>query len=62
MRLGAASLKFHDPHVKVAILLQCHFSRIELSGELQVDLKIILNRIVPLTYALIDVLRFLYGM
>ena len=46
---GATSLKFHDPHVKVAILLQCHFSRIELPGELQGDLEIILNRIVPLT-------------
>lgn len=56
VRLGAASLKFHDPHVKVAILLQCHFSRIELSGELQGDLEVILNRIIPLTYALIDVL------
>lgn len=56
VRLGAASLKFHDPHVKVAILLQCHFSRIELPGELQGDLEIVLNRIVPLTYALIDVL------
>ena len=56
VRLGAASLKFHDPHVKVAILLQCHFSRIELPGELQGDLEIVLNRIIPLTYALIDVL------
>lgn len=56
VRLGAASLKFHDPHVKVAILLQCHFSRIDLPAELQGDLEIILNRIVPLTYALIDVL------
>lgn len=56
VRLGAASLKFHYPHVKVAILLQCHFSRIELPGELQGDLEIILNRIIPLTYALIDVL------
>jgi pre-mRNA-splicing helicase BRR2 len=56
VRLGAASLKFHDPHVKVAILLQCHFSRIELPLELQGDLDIILNRIVALNYALIDVL------
>ena len=56
VRLGAASLKFHDPHVKVAILLQCHFSRIDLPAELQGDLDVILNRIVPLTYALIDVL------
>lgn len=56
VRLGAASLKFHDPHVKVAILLQCHFSRVDLPAELQGDLEIILNRIVPLTYALIDVL------
>ena len=56
VRLGAASLKFHDPHVKVAILLQCHFSRIELPGELQGDLDIVLNRIVPLAYAMIDVL------
>lgn len=56
VRLGAASLKFHDPHVKVAILLQCHFSRIELPAELQGDLETILNRIVPLTYGLIDVL------
>ena len=56
VRLGSSSLKFHDPHVKVAILLQCHFSRIHLPGELQQDLNIILGRIVPLLYALIDVL------
>ena len=56
VRLGAASLKFHDPHVKVAILLQCHFSRIDLPVELQGDLEIILNRVIPLTFALIDVL------
>ncbi len=56
VRLGTASLKFHDPHVKVAILLQCHFSRINLSGELLGDLSIILGRIVPLLYALVDVL------
>lgn len=56
VRLGAASLKFHDPHVKVAILLQCHFSRINLPGELKGDLEVILGRVVPLCYALIDVL------
>jgi pre-mRNA-splicing helicase BRR2 len=56
VRLGSASLKFHDPHVKVAILLQCHFSRIHLPGELQNDLNVVLGRIVPLLYALIDVL------
>lgn len=55
VRLGAASLKFHDPHVKVAILLQCHFSRVPLPGELQNDLNIILSRVVTLIYALIDV-------
>ena len=56
VRLGSSSLKFYDPHVKVAILLQCHFSRIELPAELQNDLGIILSRIIPLIYALVDVL------
>ena len=56
VRICAASLKFCDPHVKVAILLQCHFSRIDLPSELQGDLDLILGRVVPLTYALIDVL------
>jgi len=56
VRLGSASLKFHDPHVKVALLLQCHFSRFDLPSELESDLKIVLSRAVPFTYALIDVL------
>lgn len=56
VKLGAGSLRFHDPHVKVAILLQCHFSRIDLPSELAGDLVSILGRVVPLIYALVDVM------
>lgn len=48
--------KFNDPHTKVELLLQAHFSRISLSAELQSDLEEVLKIIIPLIQACVDVL------
>ena len=49
--------KWSDPHVKTNILLQSHFSRIELPSDLTSDLNLlILKHIVSLIYASVDVL------
>lgn len=49
--------KLTDPHVKANLLLQSHFSRLELPADLTHDLSdVILRRIVPLIYASVDVL------
>eukprot|EP01137_Pigoraptor_chileana_P032324 Opistho-2@21526 len=50
-----ASDKFNDPHIKANILLQSHFSRIQLPAELQTDLETVLLRAVPLIQACVDV-------
>lgn len=49
--------KMNDPHSKALVLLQSHFSRIELPSDLSYDLKnLVLNRVIPLVYACVDVL------
>jgi pre-mRNA-splicing helicase BRR2 len=48
--------KFNDPHVKTELLLQAHFSRLQLSAELQADLEHILREILKLIQACVDVL------
>ena len=48
--------KFTDPHVKANILLQAHFSRIQLPPDLESDQKTILNRVIQLIYACVDVI------
>jgi pre-mRNA-splicing helicase BRR2 len=48
--------KFHDPHNKALILLQCHFSRTQLPPDLEADQKVVLSKAVNLVYALVDVI------
>jgi pre-mRNA-splicing helicase BRR2 len=48
--------KFNDPHVKTELLLQAHFSRLQLSAELQSDLETILRQVLKLIQACVDVL------
>jgi pre-mRNA-splicing helicase BRR2 len=47
---------FSDPHVKANLLLQAHFSRLQLSPELQSDQELILKAVLPLLQACVDVL------
>lgn len=47
--------KFNDPHLKTAILLQAHFSRLVLPPDLESDQKLILGKIVRLLQACVDV-------
>ena len=48
--------KFGAPHTKVNVLLQCHFSRRDLSRELTVDLHQVLDKSTRLLQAMVDVL------
>jgi pre-mRNA-splicing helicase BRR2 len=46
-----------DPHVKTNILLQAHFSRLQLPSDLASDLnQVILKKVIHLIYACVDVL------
>lgn len=46
----------NDPHVKTNILLQSHFSRVQLPADLESDQKIILSKVVLLIQACVDVI------
>lgn len=48
--------KYNDPHVKSNILLQAHFSRIQLPPDLESDQKLILSKIIQQIYACVDVI------
>lgn len=48
--------KFKDPHVKTNILLQAHFSRVQLPPDLESDQKQILEKVVQLIQACVDVI------
>ncbi|KAJ3224615.1 DEIH-box ATPase [Clydaea vesicula] len=48
--------KFNDPHLKTNILLQAHFSRVQLPSDLEADQKSILEKIVQLIQAAVDVI------
>ena len=50
------SPRFSDPHAKVNVLLQCHFSRKELTQELTADLHVVLEKATKLLQAMVDVL------
>ncbi|EGF82711.1 hypothetical protein BATDEDRAFT_34385 [Batrachochytrium dendrobatidis JAM81] len=52
----AETPNFLDPHFKTNILLQAHFSRLQLPPDLESDQKFILERIVRLIQACIDVI------
>jgi pre-mRNA-splicing helicase BRR2 len=57
VKLGSGTPKFTDPHVKTNIMLQSHFSRLQLPVDLMSDLnEIIMSRIISLIYASVDVL------
>jgi pre-mRNA-splicing helicase BRR2 len=51
-----AEPKFNTPRIKTNILLQAHFSRVQLPPDLQSDQTLILDRIVPLLQACVDVI------
>src|SRR5690606_30026799 len=48
--------KYTDPHTKVNILLQSHFSRTKLNDELEHDKAIILEQSTRLIQAMVDVI------
>ena len=48
--------KFTDPHTKVNVLLQAHFSRTPLTGDLRDDQKEVLETVARLLQAIIDVI------
>jgi pre-mRNA-splicing helicase BRR2 len=48
--------KFTDPHTKVNVLLQAHFSRTPLTGDLRDDQKLVLETAARLLQAVIDVI------
>jgi pre-mRNA-splicing helicase BRR2 len=47
---------FNDPHFKTNLLLQAHFSRIQLPPDLESDQRMVLMRIVRLLQACVDVI------
>lgn len=51
-----AQPKFNTPRIKTNLLLQAHFSRLQLPPDLQSDQALILGRIIPLLQACVDVI------
>ena len=51
-----AEVAFESPHFKAFILLQAHFSRLDLPVDLAKDQEIILSKIIPLLSGCVDVL------
>ncbi|KAL1920366.1 uncharacterized protein VTP21DRAFT_743 [Calcarisporiella thermophila] len=51
-----ATPRYNSPHIKTNLLLQAHFSRIQLPPDLQSDQALILGRIIPLLHACVDVI------
>jgi pre-mRNA-splicing helicase BRR2 len=47
---------FNDPHVKTNLLLQAHLSRISLKEDLAKDQMVIVQKSLPLLYAMVDVI------
>ena len=55
--MPASTVRYNDPHIKVNVLLQYHFSRKTLPTEpLKQDLKNILSKVVILCHAMVDVI------
>ncbi|KAJ3086392.1 DEIH-box ATPase, partial [Quaeritorhiza haematococci] len=48
--------RFGDSHVKTNVLLQAHFSRVQLPADLESDQKMILSKVVALIQACVDVI------
>ncbi|KAI8807156.1 Sec63 Brl domain-containing protein [Cladochytrium replicatum] len=53
---GSSQPKFNDPHVKAHILMQAHFSRLQLPPDLESDQRTILSQICQLIQACVDVI------
>ncbi|KAG7088489.1 hypothetical protein E1B28_012477 [Marasmius oreades] len=56
VKLEASSVNFEAPHFKTFLLLQAHFSRIQLPADLVADQKLILEKVLTLLYACVDVM------
>ncbi|KAI8977390.1 Sec63 Brl domain-containing protein [Mycotypha africana] len=51
-----ANPKFNTPRIKTNVLLQAHFSRIQLPPDLQSDQVLVVEKIIPLLQACVDVI------
>lgn len=51
-----ADPRYHDPHTKANLLLQAHFTRMQLPAEMQQDLDQMLTKVMHLIQATVDVL------
>ncbi|KAF9267488.1 Sec63-domain-containing protein [Marasmius fiardii PR-910] len=56
VKLEASSVNFEAPHFKTFLLLQAHFSRIQLPADLIADQKMILEKALTLLSACVDVM------
>eukprot|EP00003_Mantamonas_plastica_P009401 TRINITY_DN1876_c0_g1_i1.p1 TRINITY_DN1876_c0_g1~~TRINITY_DN1876_c0_g1_i1.p1 ORF type:complete len:2192 (+),score=792.85 TRINITY_DN1876_c0_g1_i1:639-7214(+) len=54
--LAVQSTDFSSPFVKTNVLLQCHFSQKRLTGDLASDQKMVLEKVVTMLRALVDVI------
>lgn len=56
MPVKLADKQFTDPHTKVNILFQAHFSRTQLPPDLELDAREVVTRSIPLVQACVDVI------
>ena len=56
VKLDASSVNFEAPHFKTFLLLQAHFGRIQLPADLVADQKLILEKVLTLLSACVDVM------
>ncbi|KAF9066554.1 Sec63 Brl domain-containing protein [Rhodocollybia butyracea] len=56
VKLEPTSVNYESPHFKTFLLLQAHFSRIQLSADLVADQRLILEKVLNLLSACVDVL------
>ncbi|KAJ3757592.1 putative RNA helicase [Lentinula raphanica] len=56
VKLPQSSVSYYSPHFKTFLLLQAHFSRIQLPPDLVADQKLILEKMLNLLSACVDVL------
>mmetsp|Transcript_34715 Transcript_34715/g.87733 ORF Transcript_34715/g.87733 Transcript_34715/m.87733 type:complete len:2149 (+) Transcript_34715:158-6604(+) len=54
--ITTSSMKYTDPHTKAFLLLQAHFSRLNLAGDLTLDQKTVLHDTIRLVQAMVDVI------
>ncbi|KAJ4471946.1 Sec63-domain-containing protein [Lentinula lateritia] len=56
VKLDSSSVNYESPHFKTFLLLQAHFSRIHLPADLVADQRLVLEKILNLLSACVDVL------